>query len=183
MLNFGASKPRLKKGPPWICTWVHYETWENIDIYIFLWKINRDLLKEVQCNSCYALTGSMQLYWFYSECQWSKNKLFSKMEKMSLLDELGCAVIEDFQMDQHHLMLKDDQTRPNMVTKRRCTWNKTFLLGSIVRNKVISCFISPLSKCFYIRVMPIKASNEFSPFGSSVSFMYMNNQTRCASQH
>ena len=34
--------------------------------------------------------------------------------------------------------------RPYMVSERRCIWNKTFLLGPIVWNNVISCFISPL---------------------------------------
>ena len=64
-------------------------------------------------------------------------------------------------MDQHHLVSKDDYTRPNMVTKRRCVWKKTFLLGPIVWNKVISCFISPLFIIFlYIHDMPTKASND-----------------------
>ena len=64
-------------------------------------------------------------------------------------------------MDQHHLVSKDDHTRPNMVTKRRFVRNKTFLLGPIVLNKVISCFISTRFIIFlYIHEMPTKASND-----------------------
>ena len=32
----------------------------------------------------------------------------------ALLDKVGCVVIGDFQMDQCHIMLKDDHTRPYM---------------------------------------------------------------------
>ena len=47
-----------------------------------------------------------------------------------------------------------------MVTKMRCHWNKTFLLGPIFWNKVITCFISPLFIMFlHICEMPTKASN------------------------
>ena len=53
----------------------------------------------------------------------------------SLLDEVGCMVIGDFQMDQHHLMLKDLHARPYMVTKRCSVWNKIFLLGPILWKK------------------------------------------------
>ena len=49
--------------------------------------------------------------------------------------------------------------RPYVVTERRCVWNKTFLLGPIVWNKVISCFISPHFIMFLIREMTTKASN------------------------
>ena len=48
--------------------------------------------------------------------------------------------------------------RPYMATKRRCVWNKTFLLGPIVWNKVISCFISPLFIMF-LHEMATKALN------------------------
>ena len=33
-------------------------------------------------------------------------------------------------------MLKELHMRPYMVTERSCVWNKTFLLGPIVWNKV-----------------------------------------------
>ena len=63
-------------------------------------------------------------------------------------------------MDQGHLMLKDDNMRPYMVIKMRYDWNKAFLLGLIVWNKVISCFISPLFIMFlYIREMLTKAGD------------------------
>ena len=62
---------------------------------------------------------------------------------------------------QHHLMLKELDMRPYMVTKRRYVQNKTFLLGPIVWNKVILCCISPLFIMFlYIREMATKTSNE-----------------------
>ena len=64
----------------------------------------------------------------------------------SLLDNLGCAVIGAFQMDQRHPMLKVSLRAPNKTIychKKVCLEQK-FLLGPIVWNKVISCFISPL---------------------------------------
>ena len=63
-------------------------------------------------------------------------------------------------MDQRHLMLKELHMRPYIVTQGRCVWNKTFLLGPIVWNKVISCFTSPLFIMFlYMREMATKDSN------------------------
>ena len=89
----------------------------------------------------------------------SKGHLMSRLmggEFTPLLDKVGCVVIGNFQMDQHHLMSKVSY----MVTKRRFVWNKTFLLGSIVWNKIILCFNSPLFIMFlYICEMPTKASN------------------------
>ena len=57
-------------------------------------------------------------------------------------------VIADFQMDQHHLMLKF-HTKDHMyvVIKIRCVWNKAFLLGPTVHQ---------------IPSNPTKASNDFS---------------------
>ena len=43
--------------------------------------------------------------------------LSTKAEKSTLLDKVRCAIIGEFQMDQHHGMFKDDHTRPYMVTK------------------------------------------------------------------
>ena len=37
----------------------------------------------------------------------------------TLLDKVGCVVIGDFQMDQHHLMLKELIMRPYMATKKK----------------------------------------------------------------
>ena len=88
----------------------------------------------VQCEYAIIASNHVSTSWEYDE----------KWASILLLDKVGCVVIGDFQMDQHHLMLKELHMRPYMVTKRRCVWNKTFLLGPIVWNKVISCFISPL---------------------------------------
>ena len=50
--------------------------------------------------------------------------------------------------------------RPHLVTKRRFVRNKAFLLGPIVWDKAMSCFISLLFRMLlYIRKMPTKASN------------------------
>ena len=51
-------------------------------------------------------------------------------------------------------------TRPYMVTKRRCVWNKTLLLGPTVWNKAISFFISPFIHNVSLYEMPTKASNK-----------------------
>ena len=82
----------------------------------------------------------------------------------SLLDKVVCTVIGDFQVDQHHLMLKVS-LKSSIVDQKRSQkegdWNKTFLFGPIVWNKVISCFISPIFIMFlHIREMPTKSSNE-----------------------
>ena len=82
----------------------------------------------------------------------------------SLLDKVVCAVIGDFQVDQHHLMLKVS-LKSSIVDQKRSqkegVWNKRFVFGPIVWNKVISCFISPIFIMFlHIREMPTKSSNE-----------------------
>ena len=76
--------------------------------------------------------------------------------EITLLDKVMSRNQWHIGVQEHHLMLKELHMRPYMVTKRRCVWNKTFLLGPIVWNKVISYFISPR---FYIHQMTTKAGN------------------------
>ena len=85
---------------------------------------------------------------FYSVCCKVKHSSTPTIFCMALLDKVGCAVIGDFQMDQHPLMskvsLKSSTQDHCLVTKRKYVWIKTFLLGYIVWNKFTSCFMSLL---------------------------------------
>ena len=65
--------------------------------------------------------------------------------------------------------------RPYMVIKRRCVWNKTFLLGPIVWYNVISCFISPLFMMFIYRLyvkLPQKLVIEMLDFGTNADIKF-----------
>ena len=64
------------------------------------------------------------------------NPEMSQRSNRGLSNEPVSSYIKSFTEELH--------MRPYMVTKRRCDWNKTFLLGPIAWNKVISCFISSL---------------------------------------
>ena len=57
-------------------------------------------------------------------------------------------------------MFKKLYMRPYMVTKRRCVWNKTFLLGPIIGIRSFHASFYHFSWCFYICVMTTKASND-----------------------
>ena len=103
------------------------------------------------CNPGYGLPDSLHDVEFacLETGSWSPDgircgsdspKIFSHY--YSLLDKVGYTVIGDSQRDQHLLMLKEFHMRRYVVTKRRCVWNKIFLLGHLVWNKVISFFIS-----------------------------------------
>ena len=65
-------------------------------------------------------------------------------QNFPLLDQVGCAIIGDFHLDQRHLTLTERHMTPYGHKKKVCVWNKTFRLGPIVWHKVISCFTSPL---------------------------------------
>ena len=75
------------------------------------------------------------------------------------------------------IFTEERHARPYMVTQRRCVWNKTFLLGPIVCNMVISCIL-PLFIMFLcvhqIPATPTKASNESPSYRNSSTWSFSN---------
>ena len=128
-----------------VCMWVCWNENSNSGYYIGL-SINRAFDRKTQSshpfrnktkfdgslyqNKLFAQGNSHHWsFWTWSYNDSSRSvrfwlPLWTFKQCLSLKydwDKVGCMVIVDFQIDQHHLMLKEElDMRPYMVTKRRC---------------------------------------------------------------